>query len=220
MDRRVFCASMLASGSPAAWSAPSKSQPVRQRKAWLDSFVRTRQRDVQGPLQFQKFADEMYVLLAPIEWHPGPAQPGNLPTVRVPVGFVTDLASIPPIFFSYLRPDGPYGYAAIVHDYLYWEQPYERRIADEILNLGMGDFEVDPIKRAAISLAVEKFGSGAWDENRRLRGEGEQRLLTRFPSDPRVKWRDWKQCPGVFSAVSASSNESPAALRLRRICGS
>ena len=51
--------------------------------------------------------------------------------VEVPQGFTTDFASIPPIFFGLLRPDGLYAVAAVVHDYLYWDQRVDRLTCDQ-----------------------------------------------------------------------------------------
>ncbi|WP_348235539.1 DUF1353 domain-containing protein, partial [Salmonella enterica] len=39
--------------------------------------------------------------------------------IEVAVGFVTDLASVPGIFWSLLAADAEYAKAAIIHDYLY-----------------------------------------------------------------------------------------------------
>lgn len=36
----------------------------------------------------------------------------------VPHGFITDMASIPRLFWSWLPPTGQYGQAAVLHDYL------------------------------------------------------------------------------------------------------
>src|SRR5262245_47745360 len=68
------------------------------------------------PLYLGRVREEMYFLLQPITWKPNPDQAPKFEPVVVPAGFVTDLASIPRIFFSALRPDGVYAYAAIVHD--------------------------------------------------------------------------------------------------------
>ncbi len=51
--------------------------------------------------------------------------------ITVPIHFVTDLASIPAIFFQILPPDGPYTFPAIVHDWLYWHQAGTRDEADD-----------------------------------------------------------------------------------------
>jgi hypothetical protein len=42
--------------------------------------------------------------------------------VTVPRGFVTDLATIPVYFWWAIKPTGRHGHAAILHDWLYWEQ--------------------------------------------------------------------------------------------------
>lgn len=43
---------------------------------------------------------------------------GQVDTIRVPEGFVTDFASVPKFMRGILDNDGPYLLAAIVHDYL------------------------------------------------------------------------------------------------------
>jgi len=43
--------------------------------------------------------------------------------VTVPVGFITDFASIPKPFNYIFRPDGPWAKAAVIHDYLYETYP-------------------------------------------------------------------------------------------------
>jgi hypothetical protein len=43
--------------------------------------------------------------------------PGS--AIRVPAGFITDFASIPRAFWSFMIPTGRYGKAAVIHDYLY-----------------------------------------------------------------------------------------------------
>ena len=84
----------------------------------------------------------------------------RLPKVTAPVGFVTDLASIPQIFWSILRPDGDYAYAAILHDYMYWQQDQTREISDETFFTVMKNFGVDASTAKVIYLAV-RTGGGA-----------------------------------------------------------
>jgi len=118
--------------------------------------------------------------------------------VSVPTGFVTDLTSIPRAFWSLLRPDGEYAYAAVVHDYLYWMQTRSREEADQILKFAMEDFEIPVMTAGTIYGAVRAGGQVAWKGNAKLKAKGEKRLLTQFPQDPRTRWEDWKQRPGVF----------------------
>jgi hypothetical protein len=119
--------------------------------------------------------------------------------VEVPKGFVTDLASIPRLFWSWLRPDGEYAYAAIVHDYLYWTQVRTRLMSDEILKSSMEDFHVDKLTIQTIYDAVRAFGESAWNENARLKAHGERRILKQFPPTAQINWTDWKQQSDVFS---------------------
>jgi hypothetical protein len=42
---------------------------------------------------------------------------GASEVIRIPDGFVTDLASVPRVFWSILPPDGTYERAAVVHDW-------------------------------------------------------------------------------------------------------
>jgi hypothetical protein len=155
-------------------------------------------RDIKGALILRRFADPMYVVASPIEWGPTPDRKKDFPVVRVPVGFVTDFASIPQVFWQLLRPDGLYGYAAIVHDWLYWQQTLRRDKSDEILKLAMQEFEVDALTIGTIYGAVRLGGGFSWRGNAKLKMSGEKRLLKELPDDPKVRWSDWKKKPGVF----------------------
>ncbi|TKB88578.1 MAG: DUF1353 domain-containing protein [Nitrospira sp.] len=140
----------------------------------------------------------MYFLTAPISWTPNPGQDAYK-AVTVPTGFVTDFASIPRIFWSALKPDEEYAYAAVVHDYLYWDQKRTREEADLIFKMAMEDFDIGALKVGAIYRAVRHLGGeSAWNDNAKKKAQGEKRILIRFPSDPRTTWDDWKQRPGVF----------------------
>ncbi|WP_050995880.1 DUF1353 domain-containing protein [Bradyrhizobium yuanmingense] len=152
-----------------------------------------------APLYLGRFREEIYFLLKPITWKPNPDQAPQLTPVEAPIGFVTDLASIPPILYSLLRPDGVYAYAAILHDYLYWIQDRPREQADEILRLSMIDFEVEASKVVAIYEAVRTFGRSAWAHNARLRASGEKREIVKFPPNARTSWIQWKKDPQVFA---------------------
>jgi hypothetical protein len=155
-------------------------------------------RPVAGALVLARFADPIYVVTKPITWTPNPAQQGAYKAVTVPVGFVTDFASIPRVFWSALRPDGDYGYAAIIHDYLYWEQSVPKNTADDILRFAMEDFQVNPATVALIHRAVQLGGGMAWEGNAKLKAVGEKRVLKRLPEDPTTRWADWKKRSDVF----------------------
>jgi hypothetical protein len=122
----------------------------------------------------------------------------GLNNIIVPIHFVTDLASIPAIFFQILPPDGPYTFPAIVHDWLYWHQAGKRDDADATLRDGMNAFGVEQWKVTAIYTAVHKFGQLAWDANAKLKAQGEGRLLAVIPDSALITWDDWKTVPAHF----------------------
>lgn len=150
-----------------------------------------------GRLRLDRFVEPVYFLIDSIAWRPGSPQTA-LPEVKVPAGFVTELASIPRVFWSLLRPDDEYAHPAVIHDFLYWDQSLPREVADRIFDAAMKDLEVDLPSRLALSQAVKHFGDEAWKENQRLRHAGERRVLRKVPIDPRTRWRDWKRNPAHF----------------------
>ena len=168
-------------------------------KTWIAAAATRETGDAapDGAMYLGRFADAMYFLTQPIGWQPNAGQAGGHSPVRVPTGFVTDFASVPRIFWTWLPPDGLYAYAAVIHDYLYWEQSLSRSESDEILKLCMEDFQINTLVVAAIYRGVRLGGQSAWDQNARLKKKGEKRMLKTFPSDPTVRWGDWK-IRGVF----------------------
>jgi hypothetical protein len=183
----VKMAAISVSGWPRLTSATEESNSIvpfstsasNSAGQWMDRWMNPgpENKDVAGALRMGRFADPMYFLLEPITWKPGADQPSAYPSVTVPSGFVTDLASIPQIFWSLLRPDGMYAYPAIVHDYLYWFQFTSKAVADDILRLGMQDLGVSKQTNFTIYEAVHYFGDTAWDGNARLRAQGEKRVV-------------------------------------------
>lgn len=170
---------------------------VAAADAWMAKW-NPQARAVKGRLTLTRFADPMYVLASEIEWSPNEDRKQDFPVVKVPVGFVTDFASIPRAFWQLLRPDGLYGYAAIVHDWLYWQQTLPRAKSDEVLKLAMQDFQVDTVTVGSIYGGVRAGGGVAWKNNAKLKKAGEKRVLKLVPEDPTVRWNDWKKKPGVF----------------------
>ena len=141
--------------------------------------------------------DYYYTKGRPARWAPNRGQ--KYKDVTVPPGFVTDLASVPQwLWSSGVRPEGPYAYAAIIHDYLYWMQDRSREEADGIFLMAMEDSKVEMGLRDRIHSAVRLAGQTAWDRNAKLRTQGERRLLREFPKDFTISWSEWKLRPGVF----------------------
>jgi hypothetical protein len=208
--RRVVAGLALGACLPASAADPIGSDAAGSWSAspsdWLEK-ARTN-KAFESQLLLGRFLEPMYWLAAPLKWSvsspaPGASSSANVAKTEiiVPTGFVTDLASIPPEFFSLLRPDGQYAAAAIVHDWLYWNQSTTKDYADNCLRQGMVDLEVDPFQIGVIFGGVHYFGASAWAGNAALRKAGERRVLTKFPNTPMVKWADWKNDPGNFGAL-------------------
>lgn len=99
--------------------------------------------------------------------------------IIVPVGFLTDLTSIPRGLWWWESPIDRSMAPAIVHDYLYWEQSCSREEADAVLYLALKEAGLGELKSKAIYTAVDKAGSKSWNDNRRAAADGETRFLSR-----------------------------------------
>lgn len=156
-------------------------------------------RDIVSPVPLVPFADwDYYYTCKPLEWHANAGVDISPADLIVPEGFVTDLASIPPVFWAALPPAARYSYPAILHDYLYWFQPCKRENADGVLKAAMEDMEVSSAKILAIYSAVRAAGGGAWDANAKARAVGEKRIIKIFPTDPKMTWWQWKQNAAIY----------------------
>lgn len=197
--RRSFLGVLLStplfpSGSGAGTEEDSLPDPIAAGR-WMDEALTMRASE--SPLKMQRFSDPIYILLDPITWKPNSDQVG-FPEIIVPRGFVTDLASIPRIFWSILRPDADYAYAAIIHDFLYWQQTLPKHKADTILKMSMEDFQLSRPIVASIYYAVVILGKTAWSTNRNAKANGESRILQKFPLDAKITWEQWKRRNDVF----------------------
>lgn len=76
----------------------------------------------------------------------------------VPAGTVTNYASIPRCLHGLYPPDGPWGPAAVWHDFLYGLRGFPRHVADACLLAGMTSLGVPRLRRWIMYLAVRMFG--------------------------------------------------------------
>ncbi|MGB0867156.1 MAG: DUF1353 domain-containing protein, partial [Granulosicoccaceae bacterium] len=106
--------------------------------------------------------------------------------VLVPVGFVTDFATVPVFMRWYINSWGKHGNAAVIHDWLYWQQAersgYSRAEADQIFLDGMLVLGVGQFRRHLIYWAVRLFGGWAWRRARWDRKDGFKRVFDEIPS--------------------------------------
>jgi hypothetical protein len=115
----------------------------------------------------------LWALQRPLAYEAGPARD----LITVPAGFVTDLASIPRLVWTFYPPDGPWVKAAIVHDFLYYTRgdglwgkvrglartkPYSRAESDSIFAEAMQDRGVRPWGRFVLWIAVRLGGWLGW----------------------------------------------------------
>lgn len=86
--------------------------------------------------------------------------------VKVPAGFVTDLASVPRAFWWLIAPMELSAVAPIIHDYLYQTGGdggrYSRKSADQMFLTIMARESVPVWRRLSAYVAVRWFASGAW----------------------------------------------------------
>ncbi|MFM9942756.1 MAG: DUF1353 domain-containing protein [Hyphomicrobiaceae bacterium] len=180
------------------------NDPAKERRKWLEQWLAVDARALSGPPILQAFADmDYFALFQPIYWRRPHFSRPDLPyRVSVPKGFVTDLASVPRIFWQALPPQGRYGPAAILHDWLYWQQATTREIADNVFLVVMEELDVSASIRRSMWAAVRVFGGPFWEQNSRERRAGGRRVLRSFPSDTKTTWKSWCQRPDVFEQDS------------------
>jgi hypothetical protein len=181
------------------------NDPSKERRRWLQDMIGEDTRKLSGPPILQGFADmDYFVLHQPIFWERPRFARNDLPyRVAVPQGFVTDLASVPSLFWSFIPPQGRYAPAAILHDWLYWQQPTTREVADQVFLVVMEEMEVPVAKRRAMWASVRVFGGIYWEQNFRERASGGRRVLKKVPADMRTTWALWRDRPDVFATEPA-----------------
>lgn len=115
---------------------------------------------------------------------------GSGDTIDVPVGFITDFASVPrPLWWLFPR-WGRYGNAAVIHDFCYWEQSRSRKRADEIFLEAMGVLKVRICTRYILFWSVYVFGSLAWRSRRHLKKTGWTKIAIKTPEKSVETLRD------------------------------
>lgn len=98
--------------------------------------------------------------------------------LTVPAGFVTDLASIPRGLWWWQAPHEGTMAPAIVHDFLYWEQPCAREEADAVMYVAMMQTGMSEFSRNRVYNGIRsRFGQAAWENNQVARAKGEPRFF-------------------------------------------
>lgn len=181
-----------------SWMRGEAQKLERVRRAREAESPGAQTESFDAPPMLVPFADmDFWYLSRPLTWTSGATTP---PRVVVPLGFTTDFASVPSVFWAALPPAGRYGLPAIVHDWLYWEQSIPRAAADTLFDLALGEAKVPMLQRTAIYRSVWGFGGSYWADNASAKARGEGRVLKLFPGDAKATWNEWREKPGVFAS--------------------
>lgn len=107
---------------------------------------------IHGRVAVEEIDQKRWRLLEPVVYR------GNRQIFTVPIGFVTDFATVPQAFTWLIPRYGKYTKAAILHDYLCREKPVDRADADGIFRRVMRELGVSFLRRWMMWAAV-RFGS-------------------------------------------------------------
>lgn len=114
----------------------------------------------------------------------GPDSNNQVINIAVPILFITDFASIPKIIQNVYPVWWRYGAAAIIHDWLYWDQFTTRDVADNVLRDAMETLAVEEHVITDIYNAVHLFGQASWDRNTALKRSGYTRMASTAANPP------------------------------------
>ncbi len=138
-----------------------------------------------GPLEIEYEDGSHYKITREFDYHVGSAHGDTL--IHVPVGFITDFASVPQFLWGLLPPTSWYGKAAVIHDYCYQygqigNLGINRKYADDLLYEALGVLMAadlllhgatrhalhDLLDREAIFAGVRAGGWKAWNHYRSM----------------------------------------------------
>ena len=115
------------------------------------------------PLVVEKVGERLWKTYRELIYYVG--EENSVDIIIVPVGFQTDFASIPSLFWMMLPPDGQYTAAAVVHDYLYFTQTRTRLASDRIFLEAMKVLKVNIFKRLVMFKAVRMWSWIPWNRH-------------------------------------------------------
>lgn len=123
------------------------------------------------PCKVELIGPNKFRLIETFEYHIEEYPNSNpLYIIKVPVGFKTDFASVPRIFWPIVSPIDEYAKGAVIHDYLYYHGYFDRKTTDDIFNEAMKVLEVPKWKRLLVYYCVRYFSRWAWNKCRKNHG--------------------------------------------------
>ena len=112
------------------------------------------------PFVGELIGPNLWKVKEPFEYHVGQYPSDEI--IKVPVGFVTNFASVPRIFWVIISPVDDHGKAAVTHDYCYSMHYHSRKRSDEIFKEALEVLGVKKWKVFCMYWAVRLFGSPNW----------------------------------------------------------
>ncbi len=103
---------------------------------------------------------DLFEVYEPFDYHVGTEDSDII--IKVPKGFVTDLASIPWFARWLISKVGRSAQAGVLHDWCYFKQLFPRKQCDDIFIEAMEVLGVPKWKRVAMHRSVRLFGFISW----------------------------------------------------------
>ena len=84
--------------------------------------------------------------------------------------------------------------AAMLHDFLYWDQSCTREQADLLLYEAMSENGVSAWRKSLVYWALYIRGEKAWNDNAAERSQGKPRIIPPkyLPIPPNTRWPDYR----------------------------
>jgi hypothetical protein len=124
------------------------------------------------PFIGELIGENLWKVYEPFEYHVGEYPSDEI--VSVPVGFVTNFASVPRIFWTLISPVDKHGKAAVVHDYLYKIGYVTQKRCDKIFREALIVLNTPSWKVFCMYWSVRLFGWYRWNELRRSQNEAKK----------------------------------------------
>lgn len=102
------------------------------------------------------------VLMEPIGFYSGDSVDNATLLINVPKGFITDGVTIPWFLWWFIPPWGQETAAAIIHDYMYYTQQYNRKVCDKVFLEGLEVMKTPWLTRTFAYYMVRLFGSNGY----------------------------------------------------------
>jgi len=89
--------------------------------------------------------------------------------IIVPIGYITDFATVPRIFWTVISPVDRHAKAAVIHDFLYdYPECYSRKEIDEIFLEALNVLDIKSWKKNCLFYGVRLFSWYRWWQLRRI----------------------------------------------------